>query len=167
MDIKAETRLGLQHSVDEALAGSGDDISDGGREEHPPGQLPLQRLLDVGVVERHAAGHHDKQDAAQAPHVVHAWPIRLASQQLRGGVGGAAAEGLAQLVVLLQGAREAEVGQHDAAVTADEHVLALEVPVTQSPVVEVAHAFADLRHKGRQFFPPFSPVSPPPPFSIE
>ena len=130
MDVKTETGLRLQHGVDETLARGGDDVGDVGREEHSPRQLPLQRLLDVGVVEGHAAGHHDEEDTAQAPDVVHAWPVRLAAQQFRGGIGGAAAEGLAQLVVLLKGPREAEVRQHDAAIAPDEHVLALEVPVT-------------------------------------
>lgn len=130
VDVEADSSVGLQHGVDQRLAVGGNDVDHAGREDDSTRQLSLQRLLDVGVVEGHAACHHDEEDAAHAPDVVLTRVVRLAAQQLRGGIGGAAAEGLAQVIVGLHAAREAEVGQHDGAVTADEYVFALEVAVT-------------------------------------
>uniref|UniRef100_A0A8B9U757 Uncharacterized protein n=1 Tax=Anas zonorhyncha TaxID=75864 RepID=A0A8B9U757_9AVES len=124
----------------------GDEGSAGLRQRGLPlrVQHPLLLLLghaaDVRVVEGHVAGHHHEEHHPQAPHVVLLGVVGDAQQHLGGRVGCRAAEGGAQLREGAGLLAETEIGQlGPAAVGGQQHVLALEVPVHQVAVVQVAH----------------------------
>uniref|UniRef100_A0A5F8GE35 Uncharacterized protein n=1 Tax=Monodelphis domestica TaxID=13616 RepID=A0A5F8GE35_MONDO len=139
VDVQPPVDVGLQHAVDEVLALARQVL--GAREVDAVLLLDAQHLLDVGVVVGHGAAHHDVENHAQAPDVVHLGLVGDALEHLGGRVGRRPAEGLAEhdppVVVPEAAFGEPEVGQLDVEVFVEEEVLALEVSVDDVQVVAV------------------------------
>lgn len=116
-------------------------------EGHPLLLLP-QHLGDVCVVKRQAGTEHDVQDHAHAPDVTLRAVVRDTLQHFGGGIGGAAAEGLAQLPARFgQHLGKAKVCQLQAEAL-QQGVLTLEVPVGHTTAVAVADGLDHLTEEG-------------------
>ena len=128
----------LQKSVQKALARLG-QLASLLRGKRHPSALTARHFGQVAVVERHGGEQHDEEDAPQPPHVVGFGVVQNSSYDLRGRVGRAAAEGLAQHV-LLELPRKAEVADDNVPVLFDEDVLGFDVSVDYSVAVEMVHS---------------------------
>lgn len=71
--------------------------------------------------------HHDVEDDTYTPHVVGRTSVRDSLEDFRSGVGGAAAEGPAEVSWLVE-AREAEVAQLHVVVHVQQDVFTFQIP---------------------------------------
>lgn len=100
------------------------------------GELSLDHLLRITVVERHGSGEHDVQNDSGAPDVDSVSRILSASKNLGSHVGTRSTEG-PRLFTGLQDTREPEIAEFDVLVLVQENVLALEVSMDDAVVLEV------------------------------
>ena len=115
----------LQDALDEPLAGPGHPWRDrvGGVDDAAP-QLPHGLSA-----ERHGAGHHEEEQDPHSPHVHWGPLVALVLEELWGGVGWRATEGVQGVVAIWNLRAESKVGHLDAAAAGEQDVLRLQVPV--------------------------------------